>query len=175
MMVSGLYAGIGGFELGFERSGHRTLLMSEIDPDALRVIRNRFSHVEWNSDVVKLSALPEETDVVTAGFPCQNLSMAGRKQGIRGEKTRVVDALFPAARSSACAVGGWSRTSTSCCISRAERRWNTLCRGLKVWATGGLLGLSTVAPLGSHNGVDACISSPVLMAIPVMYCLRMTR
>ena len=94
MMVSGLYAGIGGFELGFERSGHRTLLMSEIDPDALRVVQNRFSHVECDSDVVKLSALPEETDVVTAGFPCQNLSMAGRKQGIRGEKTRVVDALF---------------------------------------------------------------------------------
>ena len=94
MMVSGLYAGIGGFELGFERSGHQTLLMSEIDPDAVRVVRHRFSHVECDSDVTKLSALPEETDVVTAGFPCQNLSMAGRKQGIGGEKTRVVDALF---------------------------------------------------------------------------------
>ena len=94
MMVSGLYAGIGGFELGFERSGHRTLLMSEIDPDALRVIRHRFGHVAIDTDVVKLSALPEETDVVTAGFPCQDLSMAGRKKGLDGDKTRVVDALF---------------------------------------------------------------------------------
>ena len=94
MMVSGLYAGIGGFELGFERSGHRTLLMSEIDPDALRVIRHRFGHVALNTDVVELSALPKETDVVTAGFPCQNLSMAGKKQGLDGDKTRVVDALF---------------------------------------------------------------------------------
>ena len=94
MMVSGLYAGIGGFELGLERSSHRTLLMSEIDPDALRVIRHRFGHVAFNTDVVKLSALPEETDVVTAGFPCQNLSMAGNKQGLEGDKTRVVDALF---------------------------------------------------------------------------------
>ena len=94
MMVSGLYAGIGGFELGFERSGHHTLLMSEIDPDALRVIRHRFGSVKVDADVVKLSALPEETEIVTAGFPCQNLSMAGGKQGIDGDKSRVVDALF---------------------------------------------------------------------------------
>ena len=94
MMVSGLYAGIGGFELGFERSGHRALLMSEIDPDALRVIRHRFRDAALNTDVVKLAALPKETDVVTAGFPCQDLSMAGKKTGLRGEKSQVVDALF---------------------------------------------------------------------------------
>lgn len=94
MMVSGLYAGIGGFELGFERSGHRTLLMSEKDPEALQVIRHRFGSVKVDADAVKLAALPEETDIVTAGFPCQNLSMAGGKQGIGGDKSRVVDALF---------------------------------------------------------------------------------
>jgi len=94
MMVSGLYAGIGGFELGFERLGHQTLLMSEIDADALRVIRHRFGSVKVDADAVKLSALPEETEIVTAGFPCQNLSMAGGKQGIDGDKSRVVDALF---------------------------------------------------------------------------------
>ena len=94
MRVSGLYAGIGGFELGFERSGHQTLLMSEINPDALRVIRHRFRSVKVDADAVKLSALPEATDIVTAGFPCQNLSMAGGKQGIDGDKSRVVDALF---------------------------------------------------------------------------------
>lgn len=94
MMVSGLYAGIGGFELGFERSGHRTLLMSEKDPEALQVIRHRFGSVKVDADAVKLTALPEETEIVTAGFPCQNLSMAGLKQGIDGDKSRVVNALF---------------------------------------------------------------------------------
>ena len=81
MLVSGLYAGIGGFELGFERSGHRTLLMSEVDPDALRVIRHRFGHVALNTDVVELSALPKETDVVTAGFPCQICRWLERSRG----------------------------------------------------------------------------------------------
>ena len=94
MMVSGLYAGIGGFELGFERSGHRTLLMSEIDPDAQRVLRHRFGDAELNTDVVKLAILPEETEIVTAGFPCQDLSMAGTKKGLEGEKSQVVEALF---------------------------------------------------------------------------------
>ena len=94
MLVSGLYAGIGGFELGFERSGHRAVLMSEIDPDAMRVIRHRFDHATLDADVVKLPALPEEADVVTAGFPCQNLSMAGDKSGVEGDKTQVVSALF---------------------------------------------------------------------------------
>ena len=94
MLVSGLYAGIGGFELGLEQAGHRTLLMSEIDDQALAVIRHRFPHVDANTDVTKLKVLPPETEVVTAGFPCQNLSMAGDKSGLQGEKSQVIDSLF---------------------------------------------------------------------------------
>ena len=94
MVVSGLYAGIGGFELGFQRSGHRTVLMSEVDPDARKVIRHRFDDTALDTNVVELAALPEETEVVTAGFPCQDLSMAGKKQGLEGENSQVVEALF---------------------------------------------------------------------------------
>ena len=68
--------------------------MSEIDPDAQKVIRHRFGDVTLNTDVVNLKALPEETEVVTAGFPCQDLSMAGKKQGLEGQKSQVVEALF---------------------------------------------------------------------------------
>lgn len=94
MLVSGLYAGIGGFELGLERSGHRTLLMSEKDSRALVVIRHRFPKAEVDTDVTELKALPEGTEVVTAGFPCQNLSMAGDKSGLQGDKSQVIDSLF---------------------------------------------------------------------------------
>ena len=68
--------------------------MSEIDPAALLVLQRRFGHATLNTDVVKLSALPEGTEVVTAGFPCQDLSMAGKKTGLDGEKTQVIHALF---------------------------------------------------------------------------------
>ena len=68
--------------------------MSEIDPDARKVLRHRFGNAVLDTDVVKLAALPGETEVVTAGFPCQDLSMAGKKQGLEGDKSQVVEALF---------------------------------------------------------------------------------
>ena len=94
MRVSGLYAGIGGFELGFERAGHRTILLCENDVHASKVLRHRLPDAELHPDVTKLARLPPETEVVTAGFPCQNLSMAGDKAGIEGGKSAVIDRLF---------------------------------------------------------------------------------
>ena len=94
MLVSGLYAGIGGFELGFLRAGHRPILLCDNDPHASRVLRRRFPDACMHSDVTTLDDLPGETEVVTAGFPCQNLSMAGDKAGIEGRKSAIVDSLF---------------------------------------------------------------------------------
>ena len=68
--------------------------MSEIDHDALSVIRHRFQDAMIDTDVIKLKSLPKDTDIVTAGFPCQDMSMAGLKKGLKGEKTQVVEALF---------------------------------------------------------------------------------
>lgn len=94
MLVSGLYAGIGGFELGFQRSGHHTALLCESNDQARDVLRRRFPAATLACDVTQLDALPKETEVVTAGFPCQNLSMAGDKKGLDGSKSQVVDSLF---------------------------------------------------------------------------------
>ena len=94
MKVAGLYAGIGGFELGLARASHRTVFLSEIDADARIVLQHRFPGVNIDTDVLKMSALPKSVDVITAGFPCQDLSMAGTKKGLRGEKSKVVEALF---------------------------------------------------------------------------------
>ena len=94
MQVSGLYAGIGGFELGFERAGHRTILLCEIDVHASKVLHHRLPDAQLRPDVTKLTQLPSETEIVTAGFPCQNLSMAGDKAGIAGGKSAVIDRLF---------------------------------------------------------------------------------
>ena len=94
MRISGLYTGIGGFELGFERAGHRAILLCEIDVHASKVLRHRLRDVQLHADVTKLTRLPSATEVVTAGFPCQNLSMAGDKAGIEGGKSAVIDRLF---------------------------------------------------------------------------------
>ena len=94
MLISGLFAGIGGFESGFRRAGHSTILLCENDPYAVTVLKHRFPSVRLHEDVADLEVLPENTDVVAAGFPCQNLSMAGDKAGIRGRKSSMVDHLF---------------------------------------------------------------------------------
>ena len=94
MLISGLFAGIGGFELGFRQAGHRTILLCENDAHASEVLRRRFPNVSLHPDVTELPRIPNETDVVTAGFPCQNLSMAGNKAGIEGDKSAIINSLF---------------------------------------------------------------------------------
>lgn len=92
--LAGLFAGIGGFETAFSGAGYETVLLSENDPAAQAVLRERFPGVELCGDVTDLPDLPSEIEVVCAGFPCQNLSMAGDKSGIRGGKSQVIDHLF---------------------------------------------------------------------------------
>ena len=94
MRVAGLFSGVGGFELGFERADHRAILLCESDEHASKVLQRRWSDVSLHGDIATLEELPEETDVVSAGFPCQNLSMAGDKKGIHGRKSAIVSKLF---------------------------------------------------------------------------------
>jgi len=94
MSVTGLFSGIGGFELAFQRAGFESELLVEIDPSAASVLKTRFPEAELRGDVLDLKELPASTTIVTAGFPCQNLSMAGDKSGISGPKSGVVQKMF---------------------------------------------------------------------------------
>jgi DNA (cytosine-5)-methyltransferase 1 len=93
LKVAGLFAGIGGIELGLKRAGHETVLNCEIDAGARRVLETRFPGTEVSTDVTELDSLPA-VDLVAAGFPCQDLSQAGGKTGIGGSKSGVVEHLF---------------------------------------------------------------------------------
>ena len=94
MAVTGLFAGIGGFELAFSQIGYKTNQLVEIDPAARAVLHARFPETEILEDVYELPELLGDTTIVAAGFPCQNLSMAGDKAGISGSKSGVVEKLF---------------------------------------------------------------------------------
>ena len=89
----GLFAGIGGIEVGLGRSGHSTELLCEIDPGAVEVLHAHFPDTEIHTDVSTLPALPE-CDLVAAGFPCQDLSQAGRTAGIGGTQSGLVEHVF---------------------------------------------------------------------------------
>lgn len=94
LKTTGLFAGIGGVELGLEAAGHETIHLCEIDPSAGEVLRSRFPEAKSESDVTKVRRLPRETELVTAGFPCQDLSQAGNASGIRGARSGLVNEVF---------------------------------------------------------------------------------
>jgi DNA (cytosine-5)-methyltransferase 1 len=89
MKVVGLFAGIGGIELGLQRAGHHPILVSEIDPCASAVLNDRFPGVKNVGDIASLNTLPP-CDLLAAGFPCQDLSQAGGVSGIHGSKSRLI-------------------------------------------------------------------------------------
>jgi DNA (cytosine-5)-methyltransferase 1 len=93
-VVAGLFAGIGGIELGLSRSGHRTSMLCEIDEAACAVLDDRFPEIPKHGDVTTLARLPEATTMLTAGFPCQDLSQAGKTKGIRGARSGLVGEVF---------------------------------------------------------------------------------
>ena len=93
MRVAGLFAGIGGLESGLAAAGHRAEVLVEVWRAAAAVLGARFPDVPVLGDVRDIPELPPH-DLLTAGFPCQDLSQAGRTAGIRGEKSGLVDHVF---------------------------------------------------------------------------------
>jgi DNA (cytosine-5)-methyltransferase 1 len=91
--VAGLFAGIGGIERGLECAGGHAELLCETWEPANAVLRERFPGVPLVGDVRDLRSLPK-VDVVTAGFPCTDLSQAGQTRGIQGEASGLVGEVF---------------------------------------------------------------------------------
>ena len=94
MSVTGLFSGIGGFELAFSQAGFESQFLVEVDPAAKAILEARFPKVDIHPDVLNLVDIPQSTTILTAGFPCQNLSMAGDKSGIEGSKSGIVGKMF---------------------------------------------------------------------------------
>jgi DNA (cytosine-5)-methyltransferase 1 len=91
LRVLSLFAGIGGFDLGLERTGgFETVAFCEIDPFCQRVLAKHWPGVPCYDDVRTLTAdrLAADgiaVDVICGGFPCQDISVAGRRAGMEGE------------------------------------------------------------------------------------------
>lgn len=84
-----LFAGIGAFRLGLERTGHECVYANEIMPKARSIYARQFSHQPDPRDVRDLrgSELPD-ADLIVGGFPCATFSVAGKRTGFSLEDTR---------------------------------------------------------------------------------------
>jgi DNA (cytosine-5)-methyltransferase 1 len=85
--VGSLFAGIGGFDLGFERAGFEVKWQVEIDPFCRAVLAKHWPDVRRYEDVRTVGAELERVDVLCGGFPCQDVSSAGPRIGISGERS----------------------------------------------------------------------------------------
>jgi DNA (cytosine-5)-methyltransferase 1 len=99
LSCTGLFAGIGGIELGLSQAGHETTLLCEIDAAASAVLDAHFPNVKRHCDIRTLKALARQTEILTAGFPCQDLSQAGRTAGILGNRSGLIGEVFRLLRS----------------------------------------------------------------------------
>ena len=88
MKFISLFAGVGGFDEGMRRAGHECVAMVEWDKSAAGVLAYRYPGVPLYCDVSKVEVddLPD-CDFLTYGFPCQDLSIAGKRKGLEGERS----------------------------------------------------------------------------------------
>ena len=89
-----LFAGIGGFELAMERVGIQPVASVEIDKKASGVLTERFPNTQVFGDIKGVSSgdllsagFNPANGIITGGFPCQDLSVAGRRAGLAGERS----------------------------------------------------------------------------------------
>jgi DNA (cytosine-5)-methyltransferase 1 len=101
MKVGALCAGYGGLELGLQLAGLETELMwvAETDPGASKVLDKRFNVP--NLGDIKLIENPVKVDAITAGFPCQPVSIAGAGAGVNDERWLIDDVVRVAAAADA--------------------------------------------------------------------------
>lgn len=100
-----LFAGVGGFDLGFERAGLRCAWQVEIDPFCRDILERHWPGVRRHGDVGTFPPGPKEdwlVDVICGGFPCQDISIIGTGLGLDGARSglwsefaRVVRVLRP--------------------------------------------------------------------------------
>jgi len=88
-----LFAGVGGFDLGFEQAGHTCVGQVEIDKYAQKVLKKHWPDVPLHDDVTTAVEWAKEidligrVDIVCGGFPCQDVSVAGKRAGIAGARS----------------------------------------------------------------------------------------
>lgn len=93
MNVISLFTGVGGFDLGAKLAGLNVIGMVEIDKNCQKVLTHQFPDVPLHDDIMTSIEWAKErdfigrVDIVCGGFPCQDVSIAGKRAGIAGSRS----------------------------------------------------------------------------------------
>ena len=93
MKIIDLFSGIGGFALGFQRAGYQFTehYFSEIDKHAIANYKHNFPHAKYIGDITTLHGGDfTDIDIITFGSPCQDFSLAGKREGLAGAKSSLI-------------------------------------------------------------------------------------
>ena len=94
MKIIDLFSGIGGFALGFQRAGYQFTehYFSEIDKHAIANYKYNFPHAKYIGDITTLHGGDfTDIDIITFGSPCVDFSLAGRRAGLKGAKSSLIE------------------------------------------------------------------------------------
>lgn len=138
MNVLDLFSGIGGFSLGLERAGMRTVAFCEIDEWCRDLIAKRWPDIPIIDDV-RSSSFPD-ADIICGGFPCQDVSLAGRRAGVTGKRSglyrevlravRLVRPKFTILENVAALLGnGMGRVLGDVAEDRLDAEWDCISAG----------------------------------------------
>ena len=88
LTLGSLFDGSGGFPLGGLISGITPVWASEIEPFPIRVTTKRLPQVKHHGDISKMNGADlEPVDIITFGSPCQDMSIAGKRDGLSGSRS----------------------------------------------------------------------------------------
>ena len=93
MKIIDLFSGIGGFSLGFQKAGYQFTehYFSEIDKHAIANYKYNFPHAKYIGDITALHGGDfTDIDIITFGSPCVDFSTAGRREGLKGAKSSLI-------------------------------------------------------------------------------------
>ena len=94
MKIIDLFSGIGGFALGFQQAGYQFTehYFSEIDKHAIANYKYNFPHAKNLGDITSIHGGDfTDIDIITFGSPCQDFSLAGRRAGLKGAKSSLIE------------------------------------------------------------------------------------
>ena len=94
MKLIDLFSGIGGFSLGFQRAGYHFTehYFSEIDKHAIANYKHNFPNAKYIGDITTIQPADiAGADIITFGSPCQDFSLAGKRAGLAGNKSSLIE------------------------------------------------------------------------------------